>query len=401
VTGKAGSFDHSHIAAVDRAVFHELDGWLGRWLHADGTTAALEDVMGLVARNPIEGGPLRALGSDGSEDDLRERLDILRRAYPSLKRYKDELTITASLLPEMFELYIPIARFMQMRSRQITEMSGRAALFGINGAQGSGKTTINAFLQIILSEGCGCRVAGLSIDDFYKTCEEREAMGREVHPLFAIRSVAGTHDTVLARATLTSLMRASSGEKIALPRFDKMALGGKGDRLPAAEWPLAEGPVAIVIFEGWCVGAGPEPESALATPVNEREAREDPDGIWRRTVNRLLATDYAELFGMIDELMVIQVQSMAEVFRNRELQEQHLRRRLEDARRRGEDMGGRGAMSAEEVAGFVSLYERTTRHMLATLHDAARLTLYIGEHHRIERLRVNCTSPAREASRHA
>ena len=38
---------------------------------------------------------------------------------------------------------------------------------------------------------------------------------------------------------------------------------------------------------------------------------------------------------------------------------------------------------------MIRKHERTTRHMLATLPDQARLTLYIGEHHRMEQLRVN------------
>jgi D-glycerate 3-kinase len=376
-------------AEVSREVFHRLDKVLARFLAQGAATLDLAALGTLVARNPIEAGPLRALGSDGGEADLRERLEILSRVYPALKAHKDALDIAATLLPETFEIYIPVARFLLRRSLQIRARHGRAAVFGINGGQGSGKTTINAFLQVILSRGLGRRVAGLSIDDVYKGYEQRQEMGRTVHPLFAIRSVAGTHDTALAVATLNALMHAEPGSTVAIPRFDKMAKGGQGDRLPESEWPRVQGPLDIVIFEGWCVGARPQPPGELAVPVNRREADEDPDATWRRTMNQLLATDYRTLFDRLDDLLVIQVRSMEDVFRNRELQERHLRRRLEEARRRGEDTGERGAMSPREVVDFISLYERTTRHMLATLPDLAGLTLYIGDHHRIERLRVN------------
>ena len=278
---------------------------------------------------------------------------------------------------------------MAARAREIRQSEDRAAVFGINGGQGSGKTTINAFLQIILREGLGLKAAGFSIDDVYKTYDQRQAMARKVHPLFAIRSAAGTHDTKLAIDTLNALTQAEEGTRVAIPRFDKMARGGQGDRLPQSQWDRVEGPLDVVIFEGWFVGAQPQADEALAQPINQREADEDPDGTWRHTVNELLATDYRELFDLIDELLVIQVRSMEDVYRNRELQEQHLRRKLDQAQQRGEDTGELGAMSPVEVVAFISLYERTTRHMLATLPDEARLTLYIGDRHRIERVRIN------------
>ena len=387
----------SHTARVDPAVFQALEELLTRHLQTDGEAADTAALARLVAQNPIEQGPLEALGTTTAETDVRERLDILRRVYPALERSKNELNIGASLLPETFEIYIPMARFMVARSREIRERRGRAAVFGINGGQGSGKTTINGFLQVILSQGFGAATTGFSIDDVYKTYDQRQETGRSVHPLFAIRSVAGTHDTALAIETLDRLMYAKAGTEIPIPRFDKMAKGGQGDRLPSDLWPVITGPVDIVIFEGWFVGARPQPDSALAAPVNAREAREDPEGVWRRSVNRLLATDYRELFDMLDDLFVIQVRSMEDIFRNRELQEQHLRRKLTEARDRGEDVGDLGAMSPQQVVDFISLYERTTRQMLDTLPDEARLTLYIGDRHRIERLRVNPPAIPRDA----
>lgn len=40
--------------------------------------------------------------------------------------------------------------------------------------------------------------------------------------------------------------------------YDKSAYSGQGDRVPEADWPLANGPgqpkTTIVILEGWCVG---------------------------------------------------------------------------------------------------------------------------------------------------
>ena len=345
-------------ADIDQRAFQALDLLLARYLGVGEID--LPELVRLISRNPVEAGPLRELGEGSGEEDLEQRLEILWRAYPAIKRHKEELRIGASLLPETFEIYIPIARFMARRSEELRRTYGRAALFGINGGQGSGKTTINQFLQAVLSLGLGKRVAGLSIDDLYKSHAQRQEMGRSVHPLFTVRSVAGTHDTELAMATLRQLMEGDPGTRTRIPRFDKMAKGGEGDRLPESHWPEVEGPLDMVILEGWCVGACAQRPEELLEPVNLREAQEDPDGVWRARLNRHLATDYRRLFELIDELLVIQVPGMEQIYRNRELQEQHLRRKLEQARSRGEDTGEQGAMTPEQVVSFISLVHNVT-----------------------------------------
>ncbi len=374
-------------ASIDDGALSALDELLAAELARPGNIDS-NQLVHLLSKNELETGPLSALGTSPTSSDLAERIEILRLTYPAIKAYKGRLNISASLLPQAFQLYIPIARFMATRARQIRREHGRAAVFGINGGQGSGKTTINALLQIILSQGLGCRAAGFSIDDVYKTYDERQTMAKDVHPLFAIRSVAGTHDTGLAFDTLHQLTHATASSRIPLPSFDKMAKNGEGDRRPESEWPIVEGPLDVVVFEGWCVGARPQPEHELAVPINERERDEDPDRLWRDTMNRLLAGDYRRLFDLIDDLFVMQIRSMEDVYRNRELQEQHLRRRLEEARRQGDNIGESGAMTPAQVKAFIGLYERTTRHMLQTLPDEATLTLFLGDGHRIERLQV-------------
>jgi hypothetical protein len=49
--------------------------------------------------------------------------------------------------------------------------------------------------------------AVLSLDDLYRTRAERQAMARQVHPLFATRGVPGTHDVDLGLATIAALRR--------------------------------------------------------------------------------------------------------------------------------------------------------------------------------------------------
>ena len=50
----------------------------------------------------------------------------------------------------------------------------------------------------------------------------------------------------------------------------------------------------------------------------------DPDCVWRREVNRRLATDYAELFARIDLLVMLKVPDFDAVRRTRALQDGRL-----------------------------------------------------------------------------
>lgn len=44
---------------------------------------------------------------------------------------------------------------------------------------------------------------------------------------------------------------------MAVPRYDKSLRGGYGDRAPKDTWPVLEGPLQVVLFEGWMLGFKP------------------------------------------------------------------------------------------------------------------------------------------------
>src|SRR5690349_22888016 len=119
-----------------------------------------------------------------------------------------------------------------------------AFIVGLAGAQGSGKTTLARALIPALAQR-GLRAVAVSIDDFYLTRVEREALAHDVHPLFATRGLPGTHDVLLALRTLDALAAARSGERVACPSFDK----AHDDRAPRAQWPEHEGPIEVLLFE--------------------------------------------------------------------------------------------------------------------------------------------------------
>lgn len=261
---------------------------------------------------------------------------------------------------------LPLAERLADRARA----HAGTLLLGINGAQGTGKSTLSALIAAWL-EARDQRVAVLSIDDFYLSRAARRELADTLHPLLRSRGVPGTHDVQLLQETLERLKNAGSGVSVALPRFDKSL----DDPLPEQQWPRIEGPVDLVILEGWCVGVQPQPEEALTEPVNELEAREDREGIWRHYVNRRLAQDYVAVFQRLDALLLLRAPSFEQVYEWRSLQEEKLRQVAAP--------GAPGLMDEAALQRFIQHFERLTRHALETLPQQADEVIELDAQHRV------------------
>lgn len=246
-------------------------------------------------------------------------------------------------------------------------------LVGLCGSQGSGKSTMAAFLSALL-DSQGFATAVLSIDDLYLDKPERLALADSVHPLLGTRGVPGTHDLALGTEVIDALFGAAPGTATAIPRFDKAT----DSRLPRAQWDRFVGPARIVILEGWCVGATPVEEAELDRPINALEGDDDPDGRWRRYVNDALAGPYRALFERMGLLVFLQAPSFDCVFAWRRLQEEKLRAKTGGT--------GIGLMDDAALARFIMHYERITRHLLATMPASADLVAVLDADHRITRL---------------
>lgn len=234
----------------------------------------------------------------------------------------------------------------------------RSLVVGVCAPQASGKTTLCAVLEQLLGEA-GLRAVTLSLDDLYLGREARTRLAGEVHPLLGVRGVPGTHDVALGIRMIDALRRS---DDVVLPRFDKAA----DDRAPAGTGRSVVGPMDVILFEGWCVGARPQAATALAEPVNRLEAEEDARGVWRRWVNAQLAGPYAGLFGRIDRLVMLAPPGFEVVAGWRKAQERKLRERLAQ-----EGLPPSRAMSDTQVERFVAHYERLTRWVLEEMPGRA------------------------------
>lgn len=234
--------------------------------------------------------------------------------------------------------------------------SNRPLLVGINGCQGSGKSTLNDFLLYLLNTVFNCHAVGMSIDDFYLTQAERVELSHTVHPLLVTRGVPGTHDTQLIRSVLNGLC--NSQLPVSIPVFDKAI----DDRVDPSNWTVVSKPVQVILFEGWCIGAQAEPPEALIAPINSLEALEDPDATWRRYSNDKLSNEYADIFAQFDRMVMLKAPGFHTVKAWRFQQEQRL---LESVQAQGRDTSM--VMTQDQVERFIQHYERVTVSSLATL----------------------------------
>lgn len=230
----------------------------------------------------------------------------------------------------------------------------RPYLMGLSGLQGSGKSTLARVLHTVASQR-GIATEVLSLDDFYYSRAERETLAREVHPLLRTRGVPGTHEIELLMSVLAALPDASAKLPVPYPRFDK----GRDTRMPPSRWPKVTRPPKLVILEGWALGIRPQSLAALNEPINALERNEDPDGSWRRWVNKQLRA-YQPLWRKLDALIVLQAPNWDVVRRWRSQTEEALLARHAPL-----------AMDAKAMKRFLAHYERLSRHALATLPPLA------------------------------
>ena len=119
-------------------------------------------------------------------------------------------------LGQLNKFYLPI-------SKMIAEdyiKKKKTKVIGLAGGQGTGKSTISNILKIILKEAYKLETVIFSIDDFYKTLNERKEISKKISKLFLTRGVPGTHDTKLLLQCINNLKN-NNFKRMIIPKFDK------------------------------------------------------------------------------------------------------------------------------------------------------------------------------------
>ncbi len=271
-------------------------------------------------------------------------------------------------LGQLNKFFLPISK----KIFEYRNSKNKTIIVGLTGGQGSGKSTISNILKIILKERFKLNTVIFSIDDFYKTLQERKMMAKKVDPLFLTRGVPGTHDTKLLFDCLNLL---KNFKKILyIPKFDKSI----DDRAPKKKWQKISKKPDVVIFEGWCVAATPQKNKDLIVPINILEKDKDKKRIWRSRVNKELKTNYKKIFELIELKIFLKVPSFELVYKWRLLQEKKLK-----ATSRGKKI-----MNNTQIKNFIMYYERLTKHMINNLSKNSDFVIKIDKKHRLKNMKI-------------
>ncbi|CAH8356219.1 unnamed protein product [Eruca vesicaria subsp. sativa] len=166
----------------------------------------------------------------------------------------NELKLTIPQKARLYHYYIPVFVWCQdqiaLHNSKFKDGDDVPPLvIGFSAPQGCGKTTL-VFALDYLFKTTKMKSATISIDDFYLTAEGQAKL-REENPgnaLLEYRGNAGSHDLPFSVETIEALTKLTKeGMKMKVPRYDKSAYSGRGDRADPTTWPEVEGPLKVYI----------------------------------------------------------------------------------------------------------------------------------------------------------
>jgi len=248
-------------------------------------------------------------------------------------------------------------------------------MIGLAGGQGSGKTTISSILTLILQKYFKLKVFKISIDDFYKTREDRKLLSKNKHHLLMTRGVPGTHDVDLMLKFFKKV-KSKSFKNLTVPKFNKAI----DDRCKKNLWYKLKSKPDIVIFEGWCVGARAQKVYQLKKPINSLEKVYDQGIKWRSHVNNQLKTKYKTLFKQLDGLLYLKAKNF-NILRNWRLKQE---RKLWVQTKNKKNLK---IMSSGDVINFMQTYQRITQQMFKDAVKSSSIIMNLNSNHQIEKIK--------------
>ena len=256
-------------------------------------------------------------------------------------------------LTDIEKIYMPL--FKKIRSKKMIMIAG---------SQGSGKSSLSELIRVIYKKHYKKKVTIISIDDFYHSIKKRNQISRDIHPLFSVRGVPGTHDITLLRNILWKIKKKQF--PIYLPIFDKTKDARKKYRKKISSSDL-------VIFEGWCVGASPLPNEYLFKNINIIEKDSDKQNIWRKNYNRYLK-DYQDLFKLFNCYIYILTPSWENVISWKYKQELKLRSQKSNLK------------LLSKLKEFIMYYEKITRWMMKTSKLNSNILIKVDKYQKFQKI---------------
>ncbi|MBD2523598.1 glycerate kinase [Nostoc sp. FACHB-133] len=266
--------------------------WLGEILISETVTETWQQ----QAREAALADRLRAkafgITPENVDEAIAFRSHLLKSVFPAFSQFcQTTLQIEPKkMLQVLWDLWLPLGIKLASQRQQLE----RPLIQGILGGQGTGKTTMSKVLSLILNQ-LGYQTLSLSLDDLYKTYSDRLVLTQQ-DPRLIWRGPPGTHDVDLGLDVLDRIRQSQSS--VMVPRFDKSAYKGAGDRTNSE---MVTG-IDIVLFEGWFVGVRPINADVFDTappPIVTNE-----DRAFARDMN-LRLHDYLPLWDRLDSLILL------------------------------------------------------------------------------------------------
>ena len=151
--------------------------------------------------------------------------------------------------------------------KRILNKKKKTCIIGISGVQGCGKSTSSLKIQKLLTRGSSnYSVLVFSLDDFYYTHHQQHQLSLTYpeNPYLQYRGNPGSHDLLLLKNILKACLNENE-KNLSIPRYNKAAFQGRGDRKSKEEWPTVAKPVDVILLEGWCLGFSSYPDTHVFT----------------------------------------------------------------------------------------------------------------------------------------
>ena len=266
------------------------------WLNEILATDAVGETWQQQATEAALADQLRAkafgITPENVDEVIKRRSHLLKSVFPAFSQFcQTSLHVQPQeMLQVLWDLWLPLGMKLALERQQLS----RPMIQGILGVQGTGKTTMSKVLSLILQH-LGYHTLSLSLDDLYKTYSDRLVLTQQ-DPRLIWRGPPGTHDIDLGLNVLDQIRQSQS--PVMLPRFDKSAYRGAGDRTT----PEMVTGVDIILFEGWFVGVRPiDPDVFETAPP---PILTDEDRAFARDMN-LRLHDYLPLWERLDSLILL------------------------------------------------------------------------------------------------
>jgi D-glycerate 3-kinase len=251
--------------------------------------------------------------------------------------------------------YLPLLTWiMNIFSQQKTH----PIFIGINGPQGSGKSTLTKVLVKALNQ-LSIQAISISIDDFYLTNSQQVDLAQRypTNSLLQQRGYPGTHDIALGVNVLNALKNSTDSSTVHIPVYNKSSHQGQGDRAAENLWHSVRGIPDIVFFEGWMLGF---------TPVKPNCLPNDNFHV----INKLL-TEYKVWYSYLNAFIQLFPSNIQYISHWRVEAEANMKAL------------GKAGMSDEEIKTyiekFIPAYQIYLPHLVTNPPVAAHLRILIGE----------------------